>query len=121
MSQATVETYFETFNAGQFQATAALFAPQGILVPPFETPVVGPAAIATYLAQEAEGMQIEPLQFRTEALPNGQIAIEVIGQVQALVFQVKVAWNFCLNAQGQIEAVRVNLLASLEQLLHLRS
>jgi hypothetical protein len=40
--------YFETFNSGNFAATAALFTSQGALYPPFESAIVGRDAIASY-------------------------------------------------------------------------
>lgn len=37
--------YFETFNAGDFEATANLFAAEGVLNAPFTEPIVGKSAI----------------------------------------------------------------------------
>ncbi|WP_416670890.1 ketosteroid isomerase family protein [Egbenema bharatensis] len=116
-----IERYFSMLNQGQFQDTAALFAADGVLFPPFDEPVVGQAAIVAYLNQEAEGMHITPKRFAFEVLPDRQIQVQVGGQVRLLVFEVSVSWVFVVNAQGKIEQVRVNLLASLEELLHLRS
>lgn len=44
---------------GHFAQTASLFVASGQLIPPFDTPVVGPEAIRAYLQQEAAGMQIQ--------------------------------------------------------------
>ncbi len=42
-----------------------------------------------------------------------------MGKVAALVFNVNVAWRFTLTPQNQTQSVRVDLLASLEELLKL--
>lgn len=119
--QTVVERYFATLNQAAFAETASLFTESGILFPPFDQPVVGPAAILKYLQAEAQGMQVEPIQFQFTHLTDDQIQADVTGQVQTVLFKVNVAWNFGLNSQAQIEFVRVNLLASLQELLHLRS
>lgn len=118
--------YFALFNLGKFQQAAQLFEENGQLYPPFESPVVGPEAIATYLIEEADGMQAEPLSAEVlssdvEASDKDGIQIKVWGQVKAMVFQVKVAWEFHLTEHHKIQSVRVNLLASLGELLDLRS
>jgi hypothetical protein len=115
-----VSRYFALFNQGEYRQVAALFAPDGSLCPPFESPVVGPVAIATYLIQEADGMQADLLSAQVQPLANGCLQVTVRGKVTALVFKVTVAWQFMLTAQNQIASVQVNLLASLEELLKLR-
>ena len=54
IDEAVVLHYFQTMNAGEYDATAALFAPTGAMHPPFEQPIEGPDAIATYLKAEAK-------------------------------------------------------------------
>ena len=51
-----IRRYFALFNLGEFQQVAQLFAEDGHLYPPFESPVVGREAIATYLYTEANPM-----------------------------------------------------------------
>ena len=46
ITEPQVLQYFETLNAGNFQATAALFAEDGILEAPFEDSLHGKEAIA---------------------------------------------------------------------------
>lgn len=121
--QLAVLRYFETLNAGEFEATAALFAAEGVLQPPFESPVSGPAAIAAYLQREARGMQLKPGQSWTELVEEdqeAQLQVTVTGQVQTPLLSVNVAWHFRLNCEGQLTWVRINLLASPQQLLGLR-
>jgi Nuclear transport factor 2 (NTF2) domain len=118
--QSVVERYFSTLNQAAFEETAALFAEAGALYPPFDQPVIGPIAIANYLDAEAQGMQVEPLQTRFSRSVDQLIQAEVTGRVQTALFSVNVAWTFVLNSEAQIEFVRVNLLASLQELLHLR-
>lgn len=116
----TLERYFQTFNEGNFDATAQLFAEQGTLLPPFEEPIVGPEAISHYLHEEAEGMQAFPKELEMTTAESGNRCVIVRGQVTAIVFKVNCAWIFELNDQDEIEHVRVKLLASMQELLNLR-
>jgi len=120
LTEPSVLRYFETLNAGDFQATAALFAETGSLKPPFEDPLVGPEAIATYLASEAKGMKLEPRQAIAEAIAEDQTQIQVSGKVQTSWCGVNVSWVFILNSEQEILAATVKLLASPQELLNLR-
>lgn len=115
-----INQYFDLFNAGRFQQVSQLFADDGHLYPPFETPVSGPEAIKTYLMEEADGMLAEPLSFEVKAKEGQCLTVSVLGKVTALVFNVKVAWEFDITSSKKIDAVRVNLLASLGELFNLR-
>lgn len=119
MIEPVVLRYFETLNAGEFEATAALFDSEGSLKPPFEAAVVGPVAIATYLEQEAKGIKLLPRQGAIE-LENGQRQAQVSGKVQTSLFTVNVVWTFVLNDLDQIVSARIKLLASPKELLNLR-
>lgn len=116
----TILRYFETLNAGDYVATAALFAEDGVLHPPFESGIVGPEAIATYLQAEATGMQLLPRQGITEPLTDEHTQVQVSGKVQTPWFGVNVSWLFVLNAQQQITEMTIKLLASPQELLNLR-
>ncbi len=116
----TVRAYFETFNQGQFLETSQLFAPTGCLHPPFEEPLQGPNAIAQYLEQEAAGMVADPIDAQATNLGVNEQKVTVKGKVTALVFKVTVVWDFILNSQNQLTSARINLVASLEELLHIR-
>lgn len=118
-SNATVIRYFETMNAGAFDQTATLFAEDGALIPPFEDPIVGPAAIATYLHNEAVGMRLRPRTGTSTLLDTGDMQIEIKGKVQTLIFGVNVGWAFILTAEDSIKSVQVKLLASPQELLNL--
>lgn len=120
ITESTILNYFQTLNAGDFSATAALFAADGELNPPFESAVVGPEAIATYLEQEATGMQLLPKQGTAEEMENGYTQIQVKGRVKTPLFSVNVGWIFVLNAQQEIAAATIKLLASPQELLSLR-
>lgn len=117
----TVERYFQTFNASNFGETVHLFAETGQLLPPFEEPVVGRVAIQAYLEREAMGMQANPQKLAVEQDVDGYKRVTVSGSVKALVFVVNVAWIFKLDPQEKIQQVEVKLLASLQELLNLRS
>lgn len=119
-----IHQYFELFNAGRFQQVSQLFAEDGALYPPFEPPVSGPDAIKAYLCKEADGMVAEPLSFEVKSRDGDCLKVAVLGKVTALVFHVKVAWEFDIASSQETQeicAVRVNLLASLGELLNLRS
>ncbi len=112
--------YFETLNAGQFHATSELFAGDGVLQPPFEGDVVGPEAIAAYLEQEAKGFVLEPHHGVSTLLDNGCTEFLVGGKVHTPWFSVNVSWLFILSPNQKILIAKVKLLASLQELVHLR-
>jgi ketosteroid isomerase-like protein len=116
----SVLQYFETFNAGDFEATANLFAADGVLNAPFTEPIVGKSAIDTYLKAEARGMKLEPQQGVHQTLEDGKIEVQVSGLVQTSVFRVHIKWLFLLNSQREILSVTVKLLAAPQELLNLR-
>ncbi|MGB7441411.1 MAG: nuclear transport factor 2 family protein [Coleofasciculaceae cyanobacterium] len=112
--------YFQTMNAGEYEATAALFAETGVMLPPFEKPIEGQTAIASYLKAEAQGMQLFPRQGLVETLENDQTQVKVTGKVQTHLFSVNVSWIFVLSLAREITSARIKLLASPEELLKLR-
>ncbi|MGB3615177.1 MAG: hypothetical protein WBA10_15395 [Elainellaceae cyanobacterium] len=126
MGHPVISCYFETINAGDYSDTAALFAADGEMRPPFETPIKQPD-IANYLAKEASGMTLHPRH--AEMLSGGDdtssenpldaYGISVSGYVQTPLFGVNVAWLFALQGDT-IQAVRIKLLASPQELLKLR-
>lgn len=120
ISEPTILRYFETLNAGEFEATAALFASDGIMHPPFESGVVGAQAIAHFLQQEAQGIRACPSEGILETLENGQIQVQVSGKAQTSWCGVNVLWLFILNQQRQIIYTKIKLLASPQELLSLR-
>lgn len=115
----TIVRYFETMNAGDFNATSALFATEGSLKAPFESPFLGREAIAAYLHREAPGMKLEPRESITETLENEQIQVQVSGTVQTSWCGVNVSWLFVLN-QDEIAATTIKLLASPQELLNMQ-
>jgi hypothetical protein len=112
--------YFETMNAGDYEATAALFAPTGVMHPPFEQPIEGREAIATYLEAEAKGMQLFPTKGTVETLEDDRLQVQVRGKVQTPLFSVNVAWIYILNLEREILYAKIKLLASPQELLNLR-
>lgn len=120
INEPTITSYFESLNAGNFLATAALFAPDGIMYAPFESGIVGGEAIATYLQQEATGLTAEPREGIAQVQADNTKEVQVSGKVQMPLFGVNVSWLFLLNCQQQIASVTVKLLASPQELLKLR-
>ena len=120
ISDSSVVSYFETLNAGEFEKTAALFAEDGVMHPPFESSIVGPEAIAAYLNKEAENLKAYPTQGIADTLENGQIQVQVTGKAQTSWCGVNVLWLFILNQQQQIIYTKIKLLASPQELLALK-
>lgn len=126
--------YFDTLNLGDFEATSELFAIEGMLQPPFEAMVIGRSEIAAYLKQEAQGFVLLPQEgqqvLESDRLEKGGLEkgdlerdsseFLVLGKVQTPWFTVNVSWTFILNSSKQIVLAKVNLLASLQELMHLR-
>ncbi|AFY33253.1 nuclear transport factor 2 family protein [Calothrix sp. PCC 7507] len=120
ITEPTILRYFETLNAEDFLLTAALFAENGVMHPPFVSDIVGRDAIATYLQQEAQGIRAYPQQGITETSVCEQIQIHVTGKAQTSWCSVNVSWLFILNQHRQIVNAKIKLLASPQQLLNLR-
>ena len=110
------ERYFENFTLGNYAAVAILFSDAGYLCPPFEEAIVGPPAIAAYLAQEAAGMQAMAKESHTQATENGR-QVTVKGRVKTPLFSVNVQWMFDITDADQIQRTEIKLLASLQELL----
>jgi hypothetical protein len=115
-----INSYFDTLNNEEFEATAELFTPCGILFPPFDTAMEGREAIATYLHAEARGLKLFPQTCRVELTGMGGYECQVGGKVQTSLFGVNVGWKFEVNSNFQIEAARIKLLASMEELLKIK-
>ncbi|MBE9014316.1 nuclear transport factor 2 family protein [Pseudanabaenaceae cyanobacterium LEGE 13415] len=115
ISHPTILQYFETLNAGDFEAVSELFAIDGAMQPPFEKPIAGRDAIASYLKQEATGLT---------ALPQAGIVTEqdyqITGRVQMPMFGVNVTWYFIINPDEQLTFLRIKLNASPQELANLR-
>lgn len=117
----TIWRYFQSINAGKYDMTAELLAPDAVLNAPFEEPIVGRETIAAYLTAEAEGMQLYPLEGVTHQLEDGKIEVFVTGKVDTPLFGVNVSWQFILNYRREIVLITVQLLADSNELLSLRS
>jgi len=109
-----VRDYFLGINGGCLEQVAALFGIQGILHAPLDGPIQGNGAIHRYLATKAQGMTCHP-----ETVTGPAEAPVVLGFVQAPAFGVRVEWTFQLG-DGQIDYLRVRLLASAKELLSLK-
>lgn len=120
LDEPTVLSYFKTLNAGNFEATADLFAPEGVMHPPFESDISGRNAIIDYLNQEAKGIKAYPNQGIIEVIEDGQYQVQVSGKAETSWCGVNVSWIFILNECKEIVYTRVKLLASPQELLSLR-
>lgn len=119
-----VLNYVEAMNADNFKAAVELFTVDGALQPPFQKPIVGREAIAKYMQEEAQGLNMMPQQGICETRPDNSKQIKVTGVVQTPWFGVNVgmniAWRFLINPQGKIFFVAIDMLASPQELLNLR-
>lgn len=120
VTEPVVLRYFETLNAGEFEATSELFAVDGVMQPPFEDQVVGRRAIANYLKVEATDLNLQPQEGTVTELEDDYVEVRVTGKVKTSWFGVNVLWLFLLNSQREIAWVEVRLLASPQELLGLR-
>ncbi|MFN5955878.1 MAG: ketosteroid isomerase family protein [Dolichospermum sp.] len=120
VTEPTILNYFTTLNAGEFTQTAALFAEDGLMYPPFESAIIGQDAIATYLDKEAQDIKAYPQQGISENLPDDHTQIQVTGKAETSWCGVNVLWLFILNQNKQIIEAKIKLLASPQDLLCLR-
>lgn len=119
IAEPTIIRYFETLNAGDFEACAKLFAPDGVMYPPFESGIEGFEAIVAYLQTEAQGIKLEPREGITK-MENDCLEVQVAGKVQTSWCGVNVSWLFVLNPQAEISTAKIKLLASPQELINLR-
>jgi Orange carotenoid protein, N-terminal/Nuclear transport factor 2 (NTF2) domain len=119
----TVLSYIDNMNANDFEAAVDLFAPEGVLQPPFQKPIVGRESILAYMREECQGLKMMPEQGIVESLEDGYTPIKVTGKVQTPWFGssvgMNIAWRFLLDSKGQIFFVAIDLLASPKELLSL--
>ena len=118
IEELAIVSYFATINQEEFSQTAALFAEDGKMLAPFAEPIIGRKNIAAYLAEEATGMKLLPLQ---GILETEEERYKVLGKVRTSLFSVNVAWYFTLNCDRQLTSARIKLLASPQELLNLQS
>lgn len=119
IEELAIVNYFATINQEKFSQTAALFAEEGKMLAPFAEPIIGRENIAAYLAEEATGMKLLPLQGILET--EEEERYKVLGKVKTSLFSVNVAWYFTLNSNNQLTSARIKLLASPQELLNLQS
>jgi hypothetical protein len=115
-----VIAYFQSLAAQDFSTTASLFAPKGELRPPFEEAVLGQAAIANYLAQEAVGLKPDPRKGIAAYFDDGTVHLKITGRAELPWCAVNVAWRFALDRDRQITCVAIDLLATMQELLKFR-
>jgi hypothetical protein len=120
ISEATIQEYFESLNALNYEKTVSLFAENGVMHPPFESGIVGRDAILSYLHKEAIDIKADPHEGVRSNLEENRTQIQVAGKVETPWFAVNVSWLFLLNQNLQILDVKIKLLASPQELLSLR-
>ena len=124
ITEPAVLGYIEAMNADKFDAAIALFTADGALQPPFQKPIVGPEAIAKYMREEAQGLNMMPQQGICEVQADGSKQLKITGVVQTPWFGVTVgmniSWRFLINPDGKIFFVAIDMLASPQELMNLR-
>lgn len=113
-AHSVLSNYFQAINSKSYEVAAALFCENGTLVAPLGICIEGRQAIATYLEEKCQGMQLLPEHCTT----RDEVWV-VVGRVRTPAFSVNVEWTFYL-ADNSIQSLRVRLLASLKELAHLR-
>jgi len=104
ITETTVLSYFKAMNADDL---TALFTPDGALQPPFQKPIVGREAIASYMPKHKDSILC-----RSRAYQSYQMALQVkvTGVVQTPWFGVNVgmniAWRFLLNPRARFSSWR---------------
>lgn len=112
-----VNRYFVRFNAEAYRSMAELFEDDGVLLAPFEEPILGPEAIGEYLESEASAMRARPTDAEAQLQPDGTRQVIVKGRVKTPLFSVNVRWTFVLTAADTIQSAEIKLLASLQELM----
>lgn len=124
VTEPAVLGYIEAMNTDNFEAAVALFTADGALQPPFQKPIVGREAIAKYMREEAQGLNMMPQMGICDVQPDGSKQLKVTGVVQTPWFGVTVgmniSWRFLINPEGKIFFVAIDMLASPQELMNLR-
>jgi hypothetical protein len=115
-----IYNYFSSLNDSDFDAVSELFAVDGYLHPPFERPIAGRAAICKYLQVEAKGVEAFPESGTIVDRPDGAIGYQIAGRVKMSMFEINVGWSIELTERREIAAVKVELLAALQDLLPMK-
>ncbi len=123
VNEPAVTKYINAMNADNFDAAVALFSDDGALQPPFHKPIIGKQAIAKYMREEAQGLNMMPKKGISESRPDGSKQLKITGVVETPWFGANVgmniAWRFLVNPQGKIFFVAIDMLASPKELLNL--
>ncbi len=115
-----IYNYFSSLNESDFDGVSELFAVDGYLHPPFEKVIAGRTAICKYLQAEARGVEVFPEAGEIVTHPDGVTVYQIAGRVKLSLFTIDVSWAMRLNADREIAAVEVKLLAELQDLLPLK-
>ena len=115
-----IYNYFSSLNESDFDGVADLFAVDGSLHPPFEKVITGRAEICKYLQSEANGVEAFPESGTIDDNLAGASSYQIVGRVKVNMFMVNVEWSIELNSQHEIAAVKVKLLANLQDLLSMK-
>lgn len=115
-----IHDYFLTLNEYQFEEFAALFSPDGVLLPPFESAIAGRDAICQYLQTTGIEVKAFPQSGTIQPQNNGLTIYQISGNVKTSYFTVNVVWIIELNAEQQIVSAKIKLLATLEDLLRFK-
>ena len=115
-----IHNYFLTLNENDFEEFAALFSPDGVLFPPFESAIAGRDAICQYLQTTGIEVKAFPQSGTVQPEENGITVYQISGNVQTSYFKVNVIWIIELNPKEQIVSAKIKLLATLQDLLHLK-
>ncbi len=117
----SIMAYFQTLNGEKYKITANLFTEDGVLYPPFEEPIQGREEISNYLESYSKGYEFTPEEITIECANFGNSKYKVIGEMGNKILKVGVAWYFVLDKSGKIISLRMIIIASLDEFVHLSS
>jgi hypothetical protein len=115
-----IHNYFLTLNENKFEEFSALFSPDGVLFPPFESAIVGRDAICQYLQTTGIEVKAFPQSGTVQPENNGIRIYQISGNVKTSYFTINVVWIIEVNVEQQIVSAKIKLLATLEDLLRFK-
>ncbi|MEO1558621.1 MAG: ketosteroid isomerase family protein [Cyanobacteria bacterium J06632_19] len=108
INEPTIQQYFQSLNAGDYDKTASLFTENGVMNPPFESGITGRDAILNYLNKEAVDIKAYPeIEAQSRVIENNHSQILVVGRVETPWFAVNASWQFAIDENLQILNVKI--------------
>lgn len=111
-----VGKYFDSINQGLYRQAVSLFAPKGILAPPFHPQIVGQEQIHEYFLQQPSGLHIETQTFDVSPFHQKRTKVNVSGIVRINQQEINTTWTFLIDKSAKITILQEVILLSLQEL-----